>query len=401
MKLELKNRIYSLLALLFLGSASIMAQGDDPFGDFNPRLYQNSMTFIAQVIQNGVPVTEGVVAAYCGDELRGKRPVGTDPNNPNLVFLMVYGNSTGTYDQFLHFKVFTGGQVFTFEPDPAIYWKTNAQYGSASAPYLITLPISLANDADNSSVLTSFETETCDVVLNGRTLFKDGSWNTLCLPFGVTDDDTTDDITFSGTPLQGASLMELDTDGKNGFDTEDGTLYLWFKTATEIEAGVPYLIKWEKAADYDENPSAYDIVNPVFKGVTISSTVAQTVESTTTGLETVLMVGTYSPVSVTADDKSILFMGDANTLYYSSINRHIRTCRAYFSVPYIKGNAGAKTCAFVLNFDGKEATGILEASVDSNEMKDDAWYSLEGVRLSGKPTQRGMYINKGKKFVIK
>jgi hypothetical protein len=182
---------------------------------------------------------------------------------------------------------------------------------------------------------------------------------------------------------------------------EDGTLYLWFKKATEIEAGVPYLVKWEKAADYEGNEANYDIGNPVFEGVTISNSTAQTVESETTGLEIVQMVGTYSPVSVIADDKSILFLGDANTLYYSTIDRQIRSCRAYFSVPYIKNNAGAKARAFALSFDEEETTGILEVSANSNEVKDDAWYSLDGVRLSGKPTQRGMYINKGKKILVK
>ena len=114
------------------------------------------------------------------------------------------------------------------------------------------------------------------------------------------------------------------------------------------------------------------------------------------------MVGTYSPVGVTADDKSILFLGDANTLYYSTVDRQIRSCRAYFSVPYyINGHAGAKARAFALSFDGEETTGIPEVSANSNEVKDDVWYSLDGVRLSGKPTQRGMYINKGKKILVK
>ena len=113
------------------------------------------------------------------------------------------------------------------------------------------------------------------------------------------------------------------------------------------------------------------------------------------------MVGTYSPVSVTANDKSILFLGDANTLYYSTIDRQIRSCRAYFSVPYIKEHAGTQARAFALSFDGEETTGVLEVSSNSNEVKDDAWYSLDGVRLSGKPSQRGMYINKGKKILVK
>ncbi len=31
----------------------------------------------------------------------------------------------------------------------------------------------------------------------------------------------------------------------------------------------------------------------------------------------------------------------------------------------------------------------------------DAWYTLDGRRLDGKPTQRGIYINNGKKVAIK
>ena len=70
-------------------------------------------------------------------------------------------------------------------------------------------------------------------------------------------------------------------------------------------------------------------------------------------------------------------------------------------MPYINGHAEAKARAFALSFDGEETTGILEVSANYNAETDEAWYSLDGVRLSGKPTQRGMYINKGKKILVK
>lgn len=260
--------------------------------------------------------------------------------------------------------------------------------------YLVKASVSLADNATNN--VTGVSGYVADVTLSGRTLWKDGAWNTLCLPFSLSAAQIAANANFAG-----ATLMTMDVTEKNGFDVEDGTLYLWFKTATEIEAGVPYLVKWDKAADYDNNPSVYDIVSPVFEGVTISNSTAQTVESKTAGLETVQMVGTYSPVGVTADDKSILFLGDANTLYYSTVDRQIRSCRAYFSVPYINGHAEAKARAFALSFDGEETTGILGVSANYNGVTDEAWYSLDGVRLSGKPTQRGLYINNGKKVVIK
>ncbi len=70
-------------------------------------------------------------------------------------------------------------------------------------------------------------------------------------------------------------------------------------------------------------------------------------------------------------------------------------------MPYIKEHAGTQARAFALSFDDEEAAGILEVSAYSNEVKDDVWHSLSGVRLNGKPTQRGMYINKGKKTLVK
>ncbi|WP_155803119.1 InlB B-repeat-containing protein [Segatella baroniae] len=263
---------------------------------------------------------------------------------------------------------------------------------------IVNYTASLADNADNTddinSIITNYDSK-ADVTLADRTLYKDGNWNTLCLPFSLSAAQIAANANFAG-----ATLMTMDVTEKNGFDAEDGTLYLCFKSATEIEAGVPYLVKWEKATDYEGNEANYDINNPVFENVNLSNSTAQTLASETAGLETIQMVGTYSPVSVTANDKSILFLGDANTLYYSSTDRQIRSCRAYFSVPYINGHAAAKARSFVLNFGGNETTGILEVS-ENNDVKDDIWYSLDGVRLNGKPTQRGMYINKGKKILIK
>ena len=277
--------------------------------------------------------------------------------------------------------------------DGATFLSPGEEYTPTSNPNNIKahyepLNISLADNANNEETLYMYAGKKAhSVTLADRTLFKDGKWNTLCLPFSLSAEQIAANGYFAG-----ATLKTLDADAKNGFDTTDGTLYLSFKDATEIEAGVPYLVKWT---------SGEPITDPVFEGVTVSSTAAQAVESTTAGLESIQMVGCYSPVSVTADDKSILFLGDANTLYYSTIDRQIRSCRAYFSVPYIKNNAGAKARAFALSFDGEDVTGILGVSADSTDVKDGVWYSLDGVRLSGKPTQRGIYLNNGKKIIIK
>ena len=113
----------------------------------------------------------------------------------------------------------------------------------------------LADNADNSADISAANGKTRNVVLSDRTLYKDGKWNTLCLPFNLTAEQIA-----AHTDFAGAKLMELNTDGKNGFDATDGTLYLAFKEATAIVAGVPYLVKWDAAGD--------DFTSPVFSGVT-------------------------------------------------------------------------------------------------------------------------------------
>ena len=50
-----------------------------------------------------------------------------------------------------------------------------------------------------------------------------------------------------------------------------------------------------------------------------------------------------------------------------------------------------------------QTTGIGTLDTKTGEMifDSEAWYTLDGVRLSGKPTKKGLYINNGKKIVIK
>lgn len=92
----------------------------------------------------------------------------------------------------------------------------------------------IVDTEDNTEAIGSKNRNTCGVLLKDRILFKDGNWNTLCLPFDVNDLD--------GTPLEGAVIKEL-----NGTTSSltDGTLTLNFTDATGIEAGKPYIVKWD------------------------------------------------------------------------------------------------------------------------------------------------------------
>ena len=232
------------------------------------------------------------------------------------------------------------------------------------------------------------------VQLTGRTLYKDGDWNTLCLPFAMTAEQV------AASALAGATLMELDTDaGSYGHVTglDNGTLYLNFKDATSIEAGKPYLIKWAKANDYvDDN--AHNIVNPVFSGVTIDNTD----RSVTSSDGYVTFKGTYDRKVWNEESQSILFVGAGNTLYWPQPSNnqtpYLNACRAYFQLN--NGLTAAEVSAARMNFED-DATGISDALRlnDKGQMTNDNFYDLQGRKIE-KPT-KGLYIHNGKKVIIK
>ena len=237
----------------------------------------------------------------------------------------------------------------------------------------------LRDYAENSNLLDRIE-DMPRVGLVGRTLYKDGDWNTLCLPFNVGNEGNG----LTGTPLEGATVMTLDNseNSETGFDPSSGTLTLNFAEVNSIEAGKPYIIKWENSGE--------NIVNPTFTGVTISSTLSPVVAPCVT------FIGTYDPQPLTSANSNILYLGAGNTLYYPSASMTINAFRAYFELNL---TSSQQVKAINLNF-GDEENGIFLME-DGRSKMEDAYFSLDGRRLLDKPTQRGMYIHNGRKVLIK
>ena len=254
----------------------------------------------------------------------------------------------------------------------------------------------LYNGVDNSDAISTAAGGTRNVTLQNRTLYKDSNWNTLCLPF---------DLTISGSILDGDNV-DVRTLSSSSFD--NGTLTLNFTPAsgegsvTSITAGTPYIIKWT---------SGGNIVNPTFNGVTISSTAAATETSTSTYVD---FVGTYSPALIyESRDKHNLYLGTGNDIYYPTRpDFTMKSCRAYFKLKngLKAGTPSATVRAFVLNFGDGDASGIITTDFTNYTNNTDTWYTIDGRKLDGKPTQRGIYIrstsnmhgkSNGQKVVIK
>lgn len=264
--------------------------------------------------------------------------------------------------------------------------------------------ITLADAADNSSTIREWNGSVAEVTLQGRTLTKDGNWNTLCLPFSLTEEQ------IAASPLAGATIKTMDnTAGGTRLDRSNGTLTLKFNTVDAIEAGKPYIIKWD-------GDGTNNIVNPTFSGVTISSTTPTAVESRDWN---VTFVGQYSPFSIvnsgaTGDNEGnkneILLMTKGNKIGYSQNPRTLHCFRCHFYVPTSSGEFTARNIE--VDFGEGETTSLSEElRVKSEECNatlrslveelTGSWYSLDGRKLEGKPTAKGMYIVNGRKVIIK
>jgi surface protein len=56
---------------------------------------------------------------------------------------------------------------------------------------------------------------------------------------------------------------------------------------------------------------------------------------------------------------------------------------------------------FIVGDLGGDTTGIDATLMNSERVNSEAWYTLDGRKLQGKPTQKGVYITNGKKVIIK
>ena len=240
--------------------------------------------------------------------------------------------------------------------------------------------VTLADNASNSSAISTNNGKNSTVILNGRTLTKDGTWNTLCLPFSLSAEQ------IEGSPLAGAVIKEMDSSTSL---SNDGLLTLNFKNAQSIEAGKAYIVKWETKGE--------NIVNPLFHGVTISNSSLVETESTDGKVK---FVGQYSPFTIDNDNiNEILFIGSGNKIGYSKNPRQLKSCRAHFWVQPNGFSAGARVINIDLGDGVTTSINLVEADGENGDGKSKSVYSIDGRKVQGEPTQKGVYIMNGKKIV--
>ena len=245
----------------------------------------------------------------------------------------------------------------------------------------VTLPKALADDADCLADIGQWAAAgtPVNVLLQGRTLYADGSWNTLCLPFSVPA--PTGDAEGS-SPLPGAEVMTL-----VGSSYADGELTLQFEAASSIEAGCPYLVRWPS--------SLGNLTDPVFLGVSVSDAEH---EVTTPWAD---FVGNIAPLVIDAADPTMLYLGASNLLYYPDAPMQIGSCRAWFRLGggLEAGPVAQGVRSFSLSFDDSDAApaSLPLIAPPASAAAGEVWFTLTGRRLAGRPSAPGLYICGGRK----
>lgn len=241
--------------------------------------------------------------------------------------------------------------------------------GTFYSKITVTVRVPVAKDytLDESSVNTIEAYENANVTLK-RTFYKDGEWNTLCLPFAVAD---------AKTAFDGAELREVDTQKSNG-----NTIV--FKEATTIKAGKPYLIKWAKTPN-----EVCDFVN-TFEGVTLVATAAPVKVN-----DAITFTGFYNKATADKLGASVAAIGAGNKLFKVT-SGEMKGFRAAFVLNPATPAAGIKVV-----IDGT-TTGIEDLVVDGVKANGRV-YNLNGqyVGNSLNGLQPGIYIQNGKKVVVK
>lgn len=240
--------------------------------------------------------------------------------------------------------------------------------------------IQLVDDAVNSDAIATAASsdDTYEVKLDGRTLFKDGEWNTLCLPFNLTAEQ------LSASPLAGADIRTLTSASVTGHHVD----LTFGSNESSLTAGTPYIVRWEA------DTKIPTIIDPVFRGVTLSDEKHDFVSAD----GHVNFIGYYDAFTILpSDDPLVYYLTTGNILKFTTKERLLKACRTYFTFTPSDGSS-ANDFTFDISFGGDPNS--IHTAITENDKTAGVWFDLSGRRLNGKPSQKGIYVTDGQKVVI-
>ena len=223
--------------------------------------------------------------------------------------------------------------------------------------------------------------------------FTSGVASTICLPFPMTG-------------LAADMVYEMTSMGKNGEDWE-----ATMSAVTSTDAGKPYLVKTDGEVVFSGTvPNDFDGT-----AGTSSATYSGDGSWTFRGTYTTLTYGTnldgavygFAGAAYDGDSYSVSpgdFVKAEAGAYVSPFRCYLTYTAPSTARGMTRGTDIDLPSRIIVRLVGSNGQTTAIGSMDTRTGEvvfGDAWYTLDGRRLQGQPTQKGIYINNGKKIVVK
>ena len=245
------------------------------------------------------------------------------------------------------------------------------------------------------------------VTFDNRAVPCDGDeWQAYVLPFDVKVKDLSSKFDY-------AIINVLDLAKTGATANVNGNKYVYFKLEmNEIKANQPFLMKVYSegegqtaeaiAQSKKDKMSKVQFTNVKVKSATATVSVNSKVESVAE------FTGLYGQSQLIAKGSTDRFLAtkpatateEKVNQWWTAVNSDytVKSLEAYLKMASDTENARI----FIEDFENG-TTAIKELGVDgtAKAYNVDGWYTLNGVKLQGAPTEKGIYINNGKKVVIK
>lgn len=272
-----------------------------------------------------------------------------------------YGYNDGSYKTD---NVNSQGNYWSSTPNPSASEKAyviqfeeatihNKQSYDTTMYYSVRLAqtVTVLDEKDNATTFASkFATARMkNFALMKRTLYKDGYFNTICLPFNVNS--------IAASPLAGAEIYTFD--GGRVVDTGTGTelqLQLSPLTGDQLTKGVPYMIRWTSGDDL-----SFLKFDNIAWGT--GSDAGQT------GDAKVTFRGFYPMTHIEELNHYNLFLGADDVLYWpTSDGTSMRGFRAYWLVDHSQPTPAPVYRGMPASLHIRQKTGVT-TGIENEEMK--------------------------------
>jgi len=233
-----------------------------------------------------------------------------------------------------------------------------------------------ANNAadDAAAVIAAADGQTVSVKFGDFAMIKE-KWYPMVLPFDTSVKEISEAL--------GYAVVNLLNDGNT-----DKTKITFKLHMGDIPANTPFVVK---------NYAAKNLSTVTFTGKEIENSASG--KPSVSDASGVKFIGSYSAKQGFAANEAFFSVSAAKNNYYwgsESNNTYSAPLSAYFQIPE---GSPARTIEFQ-EADGT-VTAIKAVAADFNGKNAEGWYTIGGIKLQAAPTEKGVYIKDGKKFVIK